>query len=41
MLKERTFTIVSISESSPIGYNPDSEGEKVKYNGEKLEIKLK
>ena len=41
MLKERTFTIVSISESSPIGYNPDAEGEKVKYNGEKLEIKLK
>ena len=41
MLKERTFTIVTVSESSSIGYNPDAEGEEVKYTGEKMKIKLK
>ena len=41
MLEERTFTIVYVSESSPIGYNPDAKGEEVVYNGEKMKIKLK
>jgi alpha-D-xyloside xylohydrolase len=40
MLKERIFTIVAVSESNPIGYNPDLDGKEVKYNGEKVEIKL-
>ena len=40
MLKERTFIIVTVSESSPIGYNPNADGKEVKYNGEKVEIKL-
>ena len=41
MLKERTFTIITVSESSSIGYNPEAEGEEVKYTGEKMKIKLK
>jgi len=41
MLKERTFTVVSVSESNPVGYNPEADGEVVKYNGEKVEVKLK
>ena len=41
MLKERTFTVVSVSESNPVGYNPEAEGEVVKYNGEKVEVQLK
>ena len=40
MLKERTFTIVAVSENSSVGYNPDAEGEEVKYTGEKVKIKL-
>ena len=40
MINERTFTIVTVSESSPNGYNPDLDGKEVKYNGEKVEIKL-
>jgi len=41
MLEERIFTIVTVSESSPIGYDPDAKGEEVVYNGEKIKIKLK
>ena len=40
MLKERIFTVITVSESNPIGYNPDLDGKEVKYNGEKVEIKL-
>ena len=41
MLKERTFTIIYVSESSSIGYDPDAKGEEVIYNGEeKMKIKL-
>ena len=41
MLKERIFTIVSVSGFNPVGYNPEAEGEVVKYNGEKVEVQLK
>ena len=41
MLKERTFIVVAVSESEPMKYNPDAEGEVVKYIGEKIKIKLK
>ena len=40
MLKERTFTIITVSTSNQIGYNPDLDGKEVKYNGGKVEIKL-
>lgn len=40
MLKERTFSIVKISSSNPVGYNPELKGQEVKYNGHKLEINL-
>jgi alpha-D-xyloside xylohydrolase len=40
MLKERIFTIVTVSEKSSVGYNPDAEGEEVKYTGEKIKVKL-
>ena len=41
MLKKHTFSIIAVSESNPIGYDPDAEGLKVEYNGEKLKVKLK
>ena len=41
MLKEHTFSIIAVSESNPIGYDPDAEGLKVVYNGEKMKVKLK
>ena len=41
MLKEHTFSIIAVSESNPIGYNPDAEGNKITYIGEKMKVKLK
>ena len=42
MLKERTFTIIPVSESDAIGYNPNATSDKVvNYTGEKVKIKLK
>ena len=41
MLKEHIFSIIAVSESNPIGYNPDAEGKKITYNGEKVKVKLK
>ena len=41
MLKRHTFSIIAVSESNPIGYDPDAEGLKVEYNGEKMKVKLK
>ena len=41
MLKERVFTIIFVSESSPVGYDPDANGKEVSYNGdEKMKITL-
>ena len=41
MLNERVFKIIPVSESSSKGYNPDAEGQEIKYNGEKLKVTLK
>ena len=41
MLKKHTFSIIAVSESNPIGYDPEAEGLKVVYNGEIMKVKLK
>lgn len=40
MLKSRTFTVVFCSKNSPKGYDPDSKGTTVKYEGKKKVVKL-
>ena len=40
MINERNFIIITVSESAQNGYNPNLNGIEVKYNGEKVEIKL-
>ncbi len=40
MLKNRTFTIVPVSKDKAQGYDPEAEGQVVKYDGKKVEVKL-
>lgn len=40
MLKERTFTIVSVKQGKAVPFSPDAQGKRVAYNGSKQTIKL-
>ena len=40
MLQERTFNVVYVTPEKPVGYNPDAKGISVKYDGQKVEVKL-
>lgn len=40
MLKERTFTIVSVSKDKAQPYDPEATGKEIKYSGKKVEVKL-
>ena len=40
MLQERTFNVVYVTPENPVGYNPDAKGISVKYDGQKVEVKL-
>ncbi len=40
ILTEREFVIVAVGKDSPKPYNPDADGQKVKYTGEKVKVTI-